>query len=211
MVSQSFRLGAIPPCIIHHFSWFFELVTLVMLLVIIFYYFAWPFFMIVTHLTSWGCRGQSWGVVGSQEGLAWKFIIILDTTFEIMKISLLWTKLLSCPKKGSDLAQNQLKKHTVCLNSNILVTSYCVFFLHTSCRIHFQHYCKLCDLFQNNILINVLMCIVSLLTRNQCWVSLSQLSSQDGIWQCHHLPRSLPSCDSLGISWTKNIGHIQHV
>ena len=28
--------------------------------------------LLVTHLQSWGCRGHSWGLVGSQDGSRWK-------------------------------------------------------------------------------------------------------------------------------------------
>ena len=38
-----------------------------------------------------------------------RIIIILDLTFEIMKISLLWTELFNFPKRGADLAKNRLE------------------------------------------------------------------------------------------------------
>ena len=42
-----------------------------------------------------------------------RIIIILDPTFEIMKISLLWTELFNFPKRGADLAENRLES-TLC-------------------------------------------------------------------------------------------------
>ena len=42
-----------------------------------------------------------------------RIIIILDLTFEIMKISLLWTELFNFPKRGADLAENWLES-TLC-------------------------------------------------------------------------------------------------
>ena len=43
-----------------------------------------------------------------------RIIIILDPTFEIMKISLLWTELFNFPKRGADLAKNRLES-TLCV------------------------------------------------------------------------------------------------
>ena len=42
-----------------------------------------------------------------------RIIIILDPTFEIMKISLLLTELFNFPKRGADLAENRLES-TLC-------------------------------------------------------------------------------------------------
>ena len=38
-----------------------------------------------------------------------RIIMILDPTFEIMKISLLWTELFNFPKRGANLAENLYK------------------------------------------------------------------------------------------------------
>ena len=114
------QIEMLPPCIIHHFSWFFELVIMVIVLcmicIILHDHLSWFF----THLTSWGCKGQSWGLVGSQDGLTWKAYQCSWPYFWNHEENLTLDWVIQSPKKGLQFGWKSAKKRTV-HQSNVVI------------------------------------------------------------------------------------------
>ena len=90
-----------------------ELITMVIVLCMICKILHDHLLWFFTHLTSWSCRGQSWGLVWSQDGLTWKAYQCSWPFFWNHEDNLTLDWVIQIPKKGLRFGRKSAKKHTV--------------------------------------------------------------------------------------------------